>query len=65
MGYIFPFYASIMLLNDNDYSDSYFIKIKMEIKESKSEYAYYILANADLAIENISSSAIIVFHGIE
>ena len=30
----------------------------MEIKESKSEYAYYILANADFAIENISSSAI-------
>ena len=30
----------------------------MEAKESKSEYTYYVLANSDLTIENISSSAI-------
>ena len=58
MGYIFPLYATFMFLDDNDYSESYLIKIKMETKESKSEYAYHVLANADLAIENISSSAI-------
>ena len=58
MGYIFPLYATFMFLDDNDYSDSYFVKIKMETKESKSEYAYYVLANSDLTIENISSSAI-------
>jgi len=58
MAYIFPLYATFMFLDDNDYSDSYLIKIKMETKESKSEYAYHVLANADLAIENISSSAI-------
>jgi len=58
MGYIFPFYANIIFLNDNDYSDRYLIKIKMETKESKSEYAYYVLSNADFTIENISSSAI-------
>jgi hypothetical protein len=58
MGYIFPLYATFMFLDDNDYSDSYFVKIKMETKESKSEYAYYVLVNNDFSIENISSSAI-------
>ena len=58
MGYIFPFYASLRIIDDNDYTDSFLIKIKMEMKEAKSEYAYYILANSDLTIENISSSAI-------
>ena len=58
MGYIFPLYASFTFLDDNDYSDSYLVKIKMENKESKSEYAYFVLTNADFTIENISSSAI-------
>jgi len=58
MGYIFPLYSTFMFLDDNDYSDSYFVKIKMETKESKSEYAYYILANNNFSIESISSSAI-------
>jgi hypothetical protein len=30
----------------------------MEIKENKTEYAYYILTNTEFTIENISSSAI-------
>ena len=58
MGYIFPFYSYLRVLDDNDYSDSFLIKIKMETKENKSEYSYYILTNPDLTIENISSSAI-------
>ena len=58
MGYIFPLYASFTFLNDNDYSDSYLVKIKMENKESKSEYAYFVLTNNEFTIENISSSAI-------
>jgi len=58
MGYIFPLYSTFMFLDDNDYSDSYLVKIKMETKESKSEYAYYVLANSNFTIENISSSAI-------
>ena len=58
MGYIFPLYASFTFLNDNDYSDSCLVKIKMENKEPKSEYAYYILTNAEFTIENISSSAL-------
>ena len=58
MGYIFPLYASLRIIIDNDYTDSFLIRIKMEMKEARSEYAYYILANSDLTIENISSSAI-------
>mgnify|MGYP002623817560 CR=1 FL=1 len=58
MGYIFPLNANYMLLDDNDYSDSYLVKIKMELKESKSEYDYYVLTNNDYSIENISSGAI-------
>ena len=50
--------ASFMILDDNDYSDSYLVKIKMEMKDSKSEYAYYIMTNLEFSIENISSSAI-------
>ena len=59
MGYIIPLFSSVKIIEDNDYSDSTLIKIKMEKRESKSEYAYYILTNPDLSIENISSSAII------
>ena len=58
MGYIFPLYSSLRVLDDNDYSDSFLIKIKMEDKDNKSEYGYYILTNPGLTIENISSSAI-------
>jgi len=58
MGYIFPLYSSLRVLDDNDYSDSFLVKIKMEVKDNKSEYPYYILTNPDLTIENISSSAI-------
>ena len=58
MGYILPLFASFKILDDNDYSNSFIVKTKMESKESKSEYAYYILTNTDFAIENISSSAL-------
>ena len=58
MGYIFPLFASFRILDDNDYSNSFLVKIKMENKEPKSEYAYFIITNPDFTIENISSSAI-------
>ena len=58
MGYIIPFYAYFNILDDNDYSDSFLVKIKFEKRESKSEYSYYVLTTHDLIIENISSSAI-------
>ena len=58
MGYISPLMASFKVIDDNDYSDSFLVKIKMENKQAKSEYAYSILTNTDFVIENISSSAI-------
>ena len=58
MGYVFPLFVSYKILDDNDYSDSFLIKIKMENKESKSDYGYYILTKPDFSIENISSSSI-------
>ena len=58
MGYVIPLYASFTISDDNDYSDSFKIKAKMEYKESRSEYAYYVLSNEELVISNISSSAI-------
>ena len=58
MGYIFPLFASFTILDDNDYSDSFLVKTKLENKQSKSEYAYYVVTNTEFTIENISSSAI-------
>ena len=58
MGYIFPLYASFKILDDNDYSNSFLLKAIFECKESKSEYAYYVLTKNDFSVENISSSAI-------
>ena len=58
MGYIYPLFATFQVIDDNDYSDSFLIKIKMENKQAKSEYPYFILTNPDFIIENISSSAI-------
>ena len=57
-GYIFPLYISFKIMDNNDYSDSFLIKFKMENKESKSEYGYFILTKPDFSIDNISSSAI-------
>ena len=58
MGYIFPFFTSLTVSNDNDYSDSFLVKSKLENRDTKSEYSYSILTNTDFTIENISSSSI-------
>ena len=58
MGYIFPLFISFKIMDNNDYSDSFLVKFKMENKESKSEYGFYILTKSDFSVENISSSAI-------
>ena len=58
IGYILPLYSSFFFLDDNDYSDSFLYKAKMHSRESKSEYAYYIMTNLEFIIENISSSAL-------
>ena len=58
MGYIFPLFSSLNVLDDNDYSDSFLVKSKMENKAGKNEYGYYVLTNLEFNIENISSSSI-------
>ena len=58
MGYVFPLFMSFKIMVNNDYSDSFLVKFRMENKESKSEYGFYILTKSDFSIENISSSAI-------
>ena len=58
MGYIYPLYENFSVSDDNDYSDTFLVKSKLETKESKTEYPYYILTNTEFTIENISSSAI-------
>ena len=58
MGYINPFFVKISLCEDNDFSDSFLIRLKLDTVDTKSMYAYYILAKTDFSIESISSSAI-------
>ena len=58
IGYIFPLTANFKILDDNDYSDTFLLKMKLDNKDNKFEYGYYVLTNSDLIVENISSSAI-------
>jgi len=58
IGYLIPFNSEYSIYDDNDFSNSYFIKLKLEIIDSKTTYAYYILTKSDFSIEGISSSSI-------
>jgi len=58
MGYILPYICKIIIYDDNDFSNTYIIKGKLEPKENKSIYPYYILTKNDFTISCISSSCI-------
>ena len=58
IGYLLPMNTSFKIYDDSDYSNTYIIKGKMEPKDSKSVYAYYILTKPDFTIDSISSSAL-------
>ena len=58
MGYLIPFNAQYTIFDDTDFSYHFLIKTKLELTDTKSSYAYYILTNSDFSIEAISSSAI-------
>ena len=58
IGYLLPMNSSFKIYDDSDYSNTYIIKGKMEPKDSKSVYAYYILTKPDFTIDSISSSAL-------
>ena len=58
IGYLLPMNATFTIYDDSDYSNTYIIKAKMEPKDSKSMYAYYILTKPDFTIDSFSSSAL-------
>ena len=58
MGYLIPFNSEYFIYDDNDFSNNYFIRLKLGAMDSKSTYAYYILTKSDFSIEGISSSSI-------
>ena len=58
IGYLVPFNSKYSIFNNNDFSNSFLIKANLEVADSKSIYAYYILAKPDFSIESISSSSL-------
>ncbi len=58
VGYIIPIYAKFTVYNDDDFSNTFIIKTKIESKDPKSVYAFYILAKDDFTIDSFSSSAL-------
>ena len=58
MGYLTPLNAKFTVYDDNDFSDNFVIKVKMDAKDTKSVYAYYVLTKADFSVDSISSSSL-------
>ena len=58
MGYLTPLNAKFTVYDDNDFSNNFVIKVKMEAKDTKSVYAYYVLAKNDFSVDSISSSSL-------
>jgi hypothetical protein len=57
-GYLVPISSRFNIFNDDDFSNTYIIKSRFEIKDTKSVYAFYILTRDDFTIDSISSSCI-------
>ena len=58
MGYLIPFTSKFTLYDDNDFSNSFIIKAKLESIDTKSMYPYYLLTKPDFSLDSFSSSAI-------
>ena len=58
MGYLAPLNAKFTVYDDNDFSNNFVIKVKLEAKDTKSVYAYYVLTKPDFSIDSITSSAL-------
>ena len=58
MGYLTPLNAKFTVYDDNDFSDNFVIKVKMDAKDTKSVYAYYVLTKSDFSVDSISSSSL-------
>ena len=57
-GYLLPINTRFAVYNDDDFSNAYIVKLRMEYKDTKSVYAYYILTKDDFSVECISSSCL-------
>lgn len=57
-GYIVPLNSRFTIHQDDDFSNTSIIKTKMELKDTKSVYGFYILTRDDFSIESISSSCL-------
>lgn len=58
VGYIVPINSRFTIYNDDDFSNTFIIKSKFELKDTKSVYAFYILVKDDFNIDSISSSCL-------
>ena len=58
MGYLIPFTSKFTLYDDNDFSNSFIIKAKLESIDTKSMYPYYLLTKPDFSLDSFSSSSI-------
>ena len=58
MGYIIPMNGKCIIYDDNDFSNTFIIKVKLEPRDTKSIYAFYLLTKNDFSVECISSSAL-------
>lgn len=58
VGYIVPINTRFGIYNDDDFANNFIIKVKMEYRDTKSVYAYYILCRDDFTVDSISSSCL-------
>ena len=58
VGYLIPTNGRFTVYNDDDFSNTYIIKVKFEARDNKSIYAAYVLTKQDFTVDCISSSAI-------
>lgn len=58
LGYIIPINSKFTIYNDDDFSSTFIIKSKFELKDTKSIYAFYILTKEDFTLDSISSSCL-------
>lgn len=58
VGYLNAVTARFGIYNDDDFSNTFIIKARFELKDPKVVYAYYIFTKSDFTIDSISSSSI-------
>ena len=54
--FILPCNVRLFLLSEDDFKNSYLIKVKFETREQKNSYPYFILTKNDFTVDSISSS---------